>query len=492
MKRLFDLFKNIIVIGCGIFTLLTVFLYAYTSFYARPTGDDLGYSYTTHRAWEETHSVISTMQAAIEQVVYQRDVCASDYTMVFLVSLMPEVFSPWTFWIACWFILCCLTISIILFSKEILINRFNMPRWFAFFLGCMGILLILQEMPSTNSGMYWYSGAVHYPFAFSLALFFITLSSKYLYNGKKISLILLCFLAIVIGGDGYFATVFLVSSFFFLLIYGVIKGQKRVFALLIPFVVLLSCCIFCITGEGPSKVRTGGQLDFSVSLAGKTIFDSVIKSLRCGFSWISGKFFVFPCAFGVMYILLRGVEWENVKFDFKRPGLVVSCFFLIYASVYAPWVYSEFFDEFGASMGPENYCFYTFVLFLLFSLVYVLGYFRKKYVDKSFGMVGNVVTIALLAICLFCSYRNRHALKETHGYVGMEYILSNSAEDYKEQCKENMEMLLDPTIQNIELIPTNSYQGLLCNMVATEDPDFFTSWVYSEFYGKESVVMITE
>lgn len=489
MKRVSGLFKNIIVIGCGILTLLTVLLYAYTSFYARPTGDDLGFSYRAHRTWEETHSVVDTLKSAMEEVSYQRDVWATDYTMVLFVSLMPEVFKPWTFWISCWFILWCLVISILLFSKEILVNRFNMPRWFAFFCGCMGILLILQDMPSTNSGMYWYTGAVHYPFAFSMALFFVTLSSQYLNNGKKINLLLLCLLAILIGGDGYFATVFLVSSFFFLLLYGILKKEKRVFCLIVPLVVLLSCCIFCITGEGTGKIRANGQLTFSAGLVCKTIWESVVRSVKYGIIWIREKFFVLPCMLVLVYVLLVGVKWENVGFIFKKPGLVVACSFLIYASIYAPWIYSEFFDELGASMGPENFGFYTFILFLLFSLVYVLGYFRKKYVDVPFRITGNVVEIALLIICLFCVYQNRHALKETHGYVGMEYILSNSAEDYKEQCKENMEMLLNPTIQNIELVRTNSFQGLLCNMVATEDPTFFTSLVYSEFYGKESVIM---
>ena len=492
MNKVLYLIKKIIVLGYGIFTILTVLLYAYTSFYARPTGDDLGFSYRAHRTWEETHSVTSTLKSTIEEAAYQRDACASDYTMVIFVSLMPEVFQPWTFWIACWFIVFCLVFSIFVFFKEILINRFHMPLWFAFLLGCMGILLILQEMPSTYSGMYWYSGAIHYPFAFSMSLIFATVSSRYLRNEKEINLIILCLLAVIIGGDGYFATIFLFSSFFFILLYGVLKKEKRVFRLFLPYIVLLCCCVFCIAGEGPSKIRTNGKLTISLGLAFNTIIDSIGKSLKLGCSWIVEKFFIIPCVLVLICVFLFGVEWENVKFEFKKPGLVVLSLFLIYASVYSPWIYSEFFDEFGASMGPENYCFYTFVLFILFSLVYVFGYFKKKYVDVFPGMIGNTLGIGILVVCLVCAYQNRHAIKITHGYVGMEYILSGSANDYKNQCEENMEILLNPNIQNVELIPTNSFQGLLCNMVATEDPNSFTSLVYSEFYGKESVIMVVE
>ena len=161
-----------------------------------------------------------------------------------------------------------------------------------------------------------------------------------------------------------------------------------------------------------------------------------------------------------------------------------------YASAFAPWVYSEMFDKQGASMGPENYCFYTFVLTLFILVIYICGYFKNNHTKAHFERGRNIVGVVLLVVCLLFSYQNRHAIKITHGYVGMEYILSGSANDYKNQCEENMEILLDHTIQNVELIPTNSFQGLLCNMVATEDPSFFTNVVYAEFYGKESVIMI--
>lgn len=491
MKKLYLSICRIITAACVLLALATIALYLYTSFYARPTGDDLGFSYRAHRAWEETHSFSKTLNATVTEVKYQRDACASDFTMVFLVSLMPEVFKTGTFWINCWFILFLLAFSIVFFMKEIFINRFHLPISIGLLFSCISVFLILQQMPSTNSGMYWYSGAVHYPLAFSMSLLFISCSSRFLRTGNKWQIILLCFLAIVIGGDGYFATVSLVVLFFFLALWGVRKKEKKIFFLIIPLAILIICCLICITGEGPNRIRANGQLSFSASLALKAVFSSVIRSIERAFTWIMGKFFVIPCISIFIFALIHGVNWETVSFDFPRPILVLPVLFLTYAAVYSPWVYSEYFDEFGASKGPENYCFFTFVIVLMISITYVLGYVCKKYGELSIGRFGYIFGVALLMVCLCSAFLNRHALKETHGWIGTEYILSEQAADYKEQCKLNMELLLNPNIQDVELIPTNADQGLLCNMVATENPEDFTSFVYAYFYGKNSVVMIT-
>lgn len=487
MKTAFSLVSKLIVIGCMVLTLATVLLYAYTSFYARPTGDDLGFSYRAHRTWEETSSVPEVLKATLEEIQFQREVWASDYTMVLLVSLMPEVFKPWTFWIACWFVLLMLVISVFAFSKEILINRFHFPGWFSWFFAGVVTLLILQEMPSTNSGMYWYTGAVHYPLAFSLALLFLVCASRYLRGSSKRNIFYMCLLAVLIGGDGFFASVFLVVSCFFIFVWGIVRKEKKVLNIGIPFVVLLICFVYTLTAEGPYKSRASADISISLSLVLETIWNSFARSVSIAFEWICKHFFIIPSSILLIFVCLYNIKWEKIDFRFEKPILVVCSLFITYASCFAPWVYSETFDKQGASIGPENYCFFTFVIFLLVSIVYVTGFIKKKMKKKS--ETGYLVGFAMLILCFACAFFNKHAIKETHGYVGTEYILSGQAEDYKDQCERNMEMLLDPAIKNVELIPTNSFQGLLCNMVATENPDDFTSAVYSQFYGKESVIM---
>ena len=41
----------------------------YLAFYARPSGDDYGYSALTHAAWVDTHSLIKVLEAAVETVI---------------------------------------------------------------------------------------------------------------------------------------------------------------------------------------------------------------------------------------------------------------------------------------------------------------------------------------------------------------------------------------------------------------------------------------
>lgn len=91
MNKKFDKSKWIsylIIIGCVV-CLLPL---AWISLYARPSGDDFGYSAASHVAWVTTHSLWAVLQAGIETTKNMCIVWNGDWFSVFIFTWMPEVF----------------------------------------------------------------------------------------------------------------------------------------------------------------------------------------------------------------------------------------------------------------------------------------------------------------------------------------------------------------------------------------------------------------
>lgn len=508
--KIFDTLSKIYIVGLTVVTCLIISLYAYTAFYARPTGDDLGYACDTRQTWISTHSIGEVLSKAIEVTknVYNKE--DASYVMTFLCTIIPEVFKPWTFWIAIWFILLLIVLGSDAISRHLCGRIIGLSNEAVSLLTMSFLFLFLQHMPSTGSGMYWYTGSVHYVMPFCMVLFSLTLMSLFLRNEiekdslsagaqkktRKMVLYIvgLSLAAVLIGGSGYFAALYMLMIYVASFILFTKRFGKKLLPLLIPFMITLLGFIVVLKSPGMNSFRAGGEMKLSLDLVIDTIWESIKRSVQYGKIWITECVFILPCMVMLCVILSNKFCWIN-SIKFSHPILFSGYTFLSYAAVYAPWVYSEYFDVQGASDGPKNYCFLTFLLSMMAIFVYIIGYFRKRYFDRNENSKSHFVLVlkyACLIIATVFLILQKGDVKKTHGYEGVIYLSSGQAEDYKAQCRENMEMLLDGNIRNVELVPTNSYQGLLCNMVATENPKDFTSHVYAAFYGKDSVIMKSE
>ena len=107
MKKILKKFDNKkLAIITGIVFLLSMLPIWYLAKYARPSGDDYGYSVFTHAAWLESHSILEVIKAGLYTSKVMYDSWNGDFVTTFLFSMMPEVFAPWTFWIVPFIINC--------------------------------------------------------------------------------------------------------------------------------------------------------------------------------------------------------------------------------------------------------------------------------------------------------------------------------------------------------------------------------------------------
>ena len=100
--------------------------------------------------------------------------------------------------------------------------------------------------------------------------------------------------------------------------------------------------------------------------------------------------------------------------------------------------------------------------------------------------------VVLLAAGILCLLLSRYMIGATVDYTIYNFVSGGAYEDYQIQMSEWLEILNDPEITDAVLPAMNDEQGPFMLMVPTDNPDDVTSADYRNYYGKNSVIMVTE
>lgn len=474
----------------------------YLAGYARPSGDDYGYSALTHAAWVSSNSLIEVFKAAIETVKINYIGWNGDWFTTFLFSLMPEVFAPYTFWIVPYIMTGAVIITALIFMHEICVKVMKFSRADCLIFTSLILFASYQYIPSTAIGMYWYVGATHYMLPYAAGLLGIAFMSKFLREGKISRLVGLAVCAFMIGGSSYFTSILLFIVLFITGILGYKKEKKRILLLIIPFMI---CAVgFIIQCKSPgNKVRGGESFGLNPSLVVFTLLESMKRGLTMIGTYFNEKKLV--CVILAVVALfgweaVSRIKWNN-KFSYPAPLLFVILMYGICSAMFAPEVYSEVYDSIEISLGPATVRHFTFLITAVFSLLYCEGWIVQKlknrlgsqhfqsFITRKYRLC---ILFPALILCMILVVFNKGWLKESVDMRIYEYVSSGQAGDFKEQIASQMEILLDDSIKDAYLVPINSDQGPLMHMPVTTDENAFTNRVVKNFYGKNKVVMIEQ
>lgn len=501
MKKLADRISNkwIAVLSVGLFGISMLPIW-YLSFYARPSGDDYGYSVLTHAAWVDTHSFLEVIKAAMETVRINYIGWNGDWFTTFLFSLMPEVFVPYSFWIVPFIMTAAVIIATFYFLHEISVGYIGMPV--ADYLIYTSILLVAcyQFIPSTAIGMYWYVGATHYMIPYAVGLAGIAYTLKFFRTGKNRYLTGLTICAFITGGSSYFTSLLL---FMFLVFSGAVffkKDRRRTLWLLLPFVVCLVGFIIQCKAPG-NKVRGGAEFGLDMSLAVYTVFESLRRGIKMIGVWAQNKTLVFILLFLIAVFSMESINRAVEKHSWKYPApfIFVIVMYGFYSAMFAPEVYSEVFDSIEISLGPETTQYFTFLVASVMAIWYCEGWLitkikKGKCAESRLSFLQNKYRYRILFPAIAAAgilvILNRGWLGDCVDRQIYEYVSSGQAEDFRTQIKSQMDILLDGSVKEAYLVPINPEQGPLMHMPVTTDENAFTNRVVRDFYGKEKVVMI--
>lgn len=171
--------------------------------YNYPTGDDYYYGAETHLVWQQTGSIIQTLDAACAGVADSYQIWQGTYSALFLMYLAPNVFSNTAYHLVT-FVILLLLCGGIFYLLCPLFRRF-LPGTCGEWITVSSILsfLCIQTVEFQCDSFYWYNGSMYYTGFFAVTLFFLGTLFRYLDNGKRILLLPLLLFAVFLGGGNY-------------------------------------------------------------------------------------------------------------------------------------------------------------------------------------------------------------------------------------------------------------------------------------------------
>jgi hypothetical protein len=466
----------------------------YMAFYARATGDDIGYSILSHKAWEETHSLIAVAIAAMKQTVNSYNSWNGNYFTGFLFSFQPEVFSSKAYFMTT-FIWDGLFITMNCWLLYIIMCKIiGLKKYVYFITVFLSMFVMFQFVKSTAAAMYWWVGVTDYIGTQTLATAALALCLNYLYRGSnKKDIILLSVLMFMIGGGSFFAPVFIFLLMILLIVMN--HSGKRTYWLLVPFFIGVSGFIFQCKCPG-YRVRGGNAVAFNVMKAGVVI----AMSLRQGCVYMAGLMRRDPFVYVALLLIAVAVwkayqETEDLKIHFTRPLLFVIYMYGTYSAMFAPVIYSE---AKSVSGGPDDISLIVFMLTSVISIIYILGWLTEK-LRKKGNVSRNIWTdtekytkciqLPILTACIILTL-GLHMFTHTTDKKIVNYIISGQAADFKVQMQQETKLLTETKQEDVIVPEINNEQGPLLHMPITNKPDAWTNTIASEYYGKNSVTAV--
>lgn len=468
--------------------------------YNHPSADDFSFGSYTVDTWRETGSLAKTMQVAKEGTQQFYNSWQGSFAAVFLMMLHPAIFNETLYILVPIVLLLGLVGATMLLLKIILMDYLRADRHSYLIIAALVSFLTIQFIVSPVEGIYWYNGAMYYTgfyiltlLLFSLLLLAMRTDKRYL---QVLYTLIMVPLGVMIGGSNFVValTASVIMALFFLYRLCFMRGKW-----LIPLAAL---------------VALGGALLISVTAPGNAIrqenFQAMNPILAILMSfWYGIRFtiyfvplpiyFAFGCIASLIYKTARASE-----FRFRCPGGVTALLYGVYASTYTPNLYAM------SSFGPArvlNVNYYTFLLFVLFTIIYWCGWIarrlsdtpvnrksgKKKLLQKKEkpmepGMIGLLVACFVVG-CLLVSSVNSNAMASISA---LNSLITGEAKTYHQEYLARLALYEDPTLPAVEVSAFTQKPHVLYFDDITTDPADWRNVAVSGYYGKDSVVLKQE
>ena len=226
-----------------------------------------------------------------------------------------------------------------------------------------------------------------------------------------------------------------------------------------------------------------------------------IKAILLSFYFAFDKVLVWmtPFQFIVLLVLafLLYPTYQNTKFQFKHPFVVLFFFFCIFAAEFTPTLYST--SDLGAGR-LWNIMYISYLLFAVFSMYYVIGSIRRKLIDKkviSKKTYGNMLSLlkeyrAILFLVigglLFVNfYLGRENMATYQTFV---LLKNGDAKKYDMEYKERIKILENDKIKKVEFKELSVYPYPIFYCEFSEDEDSWLNEPITKIYHKDSVKLV--
>ena len=451
--------------------------------YNYPTGDDYYYGAETHLVWQQTGSIIQTLDAACAGVADSYQIWQGTYSALFLMYLAPNVFSNTAYHLVT-FVILLLLCGGIFYLLCPLFRRF-LPGTCGEWITVSSILsfLCIQTVEFQCDSFYWYNGSMYYTGFFAVTLFFLGTLFRYLDNGKRILLLPLLLFAVFLGGGNYVSLLpcMLLSVTITLLL--LLQKNKKAYICGITSVVLLLS--FAVSAMAPGNhVRQSGMWKIP---AWKAIAKCLLQGIRYTLAW-TGLWWVLA-ALLLLPVFLRILQKKNGAF-FSHPILITGNAYGLVCSMSCPLFYTM------NSTGPGRAVAIVYYMFLLISFTvffYWIGFVLLKMQARPnpperIEVSGKLNTSRYLAMAvLLFSILCTGLWQETSAMKAIRVLTDGEAAAYAAEYEDRLLLLNDPKVTDVVLTPFTHQPALIYTGDLPGDPEDPTSRKVAQYFQKTSL-----
>ncbi len=458
----------------------------YVGRYNHPTGDDYYYGAETRWVWEETGSILQTIGAAFEGVGVQYDIWQGTYSAMFLMYLPPNIFGEAVYGLVTTAILLLLSGGIFYFLKPLICGFMEASGSAWISISSVMSLLCIQTVPSQGETFFWYNGSMYYTGFLAVTFFFWGVLCRYLQEPKTSKGVIAWLLAAFLAGGNYVSLLpCLIVLFCLSIMLSYQRRRKETVCVIITFTIMLLG--FMISAMAPGNaMRQSGMWKISAHIA---ILKSLLQGIKYAMAWIG-------IWWGLGAVILLPVFWksyEKRKYAFRFPIIVIGFVYGVFCSMSCPLFYTM------NSTGPAravSIVYYAFILATFFCYYYLLGYVHRVLHEKK------------PKVCDWINEKSRNLIPCVLGCVGLLLLMiqivtgtvaqcstskairllaTGEAQAYHEEVLTRMDILNNPSIQDVVLEPYVHQPDMLYVGDFPADPQDETNLKIAQYFKKTSV-----
>lgn len=456
------------------------------AFYSAPWYDDYIMGLFTKNFLVQERSLSSVLQGALYCTKTQWYAWQGTFSSIFLMSLMPAIWGDDKYFLGALFLLTIFLTAILVFVRVLVKDVFEGDKYSCIVLQAVTAAMLFVLIHTPQAGFYWYNAGVHYVGMHSLCLLFIAGLIKLLKTKSRAATVILVIIsmlgAFVAGGSNFVTALQGLLVVCTILALAAWSRSKRGL-LLLPALVVYGAAFYQNISAPGNNVRrafyVGQGLDWFSAIMQS--FVEAVKHL--------GRFT------GLMTIpvlvLLIPVIWQMVQkssFQFRYPLLVLLWSVCLYASGFAPSLYSMGNAGLGRTLNVVKI---TYQLLLILNEIYLLGwlcqYLKRKERTVPSGKCywWFYPLIGALMLCAFWLEPKKEG--SFSSYTAYHYVHTGEANNFYQEYLQRVE-ILNGDEKDVVLRPYGFRPWILSTGELTENPDNEANRAVASYYGKESVI----
>ena len=467
--------------------LISLVLMLRLGLYTNPWGDDYEYAKYT-RSFQEAYGrgIYNALRGAYYQAMQSWYCWQGTYSSIFLMAFAPLGFGEQYYFIGPFMLIIGLTCSTIVLAKTVSGRIFGFDKDSSTCFSLAMAILTVWRLYAPNEGFYWYNGGLHYVGMHSFMMLFVATAICIMSNRKTVTIVLsiiaATLLAIVCSGANYVTALQGLLVLLLVIIIAAVKYQKKAFLYTPVLVMYIVALRMSIIAQG------------NVARASKFIGQSMspVQAILHSFPEAAKRVWEFTGVFTIVFMIaIAPVIWkglEGASCKFRLPGVFVILGFCFYATSYTASLYAMGRADIARMLNAAQL---TLQFVLIISEIYFIGWLRGK-LSKAVTDIGYWWVYAVCLLVLVVSFA---ASKEERfryvPYGAYYYVHTGEAAAYHDGYLRRVESIKEQG-PDVRVVPNIFRPAYLFTGELSEDPMEQDNRLMTEWYGKNSIVIVDE